>query len=157
MGGKPVRYFLEGKVFDHHGKLLQPHGHGRHHVHGHGRVFVNERDELLSRDKKERALLQGFSMGGKGRTGEDRHFGERFTRSEDVQDLFLAVHGELEDLDGPLGNDKKTGCFISFGKNCLPTVILAADNDFRQLIVLTVGQSLKERNAGELRGDSHDL
>ncbi len=75
--------------------------------------------ERLAREKKDLAFFHGQGMGRVVAAGENRHLGKRLAGAEDMEDLFLAVDGQLENFDLAVGHHEEAFTAIAFGENGL--------------------------------------
>ena len=119
VGGEPSGDFLEGEVFDLGGEAAQPHGEHGQHVEGQRGVCGDQTHEFSAGEKKDFRLSQGFGVGRKGIAVEDRDLAEGFARPENMENLFLAVKGHLEDFYLAARHHVKTDARIAFEKYCL--------------------------------------
>ena len=111
--------------------------------------------KTLPRKEQARPIIQRLGVRRIGSTGKNRHLGEDFPRSEDVQDVLLAGKRRLIDADPAARHGKKSPTGVAGEKNILPPGVDVHFGDTGQSGQLAGGKPGKKPDAGDCGGDVH--
>jgi len=153
VGGEPARDFFEGKIVDQGGESSETLGQNRQHVQGKRGILLDEIHKGFSREKENPALLQGLGIGWELLARKDGDLSERFPRPKEVEDLFLALRGQLEYFDPAGDDDVESVSLLPFGENGFAFSEYLVRYDHGQVLDLLVRQTFKERNVGDVAKD----